>query len=490
MINNSTDLQIQLNNDIGKISNKFLDYKIIGRTSQRRRMDIVIIGKLIDPKLKIFIMAGQHGDEKISRNANEQLTSHLIKTKAKEYPDVSIAVLSNANPDGAANNTRRTAEKIDMNRDHILLKSKENRFIHSFIKSWKPNLIIDVHTYPPTREYLKDKNYVFYQDVLIDSPNNLGVRRRLDTGELDRLIKCIQSSLDPHKYSCDRYVLIEPDGKIRHSTFDIVDARNFLSLRYDVLTMLVEGREPLHDEDKKIKTQNTLLALYHGLLAIIKWAINNSAILTNDSNLLSSSPGDKVAIRFKYNVPDKKYKINFENKLTKRIEEEHFSNYVYSQTPIRMVRIPYAYAIPIKKKKVINLLHRHGFISERNTESELSIIQKYMVLSLNSNNTKGKRRPPTKVRLIATEEETNLTDYEIFLTGQEGGHTLPFLLEPQSEYGFPRYRELNLRIEPGDIYPIIRVIRKKETKENINTETKENITIFNRSSALPIKNVG
>ena len=50
-------------------------------------------------------MAGQHGDEKITRKATEQLISHLIKNKAKEFPDVSIAILSNANPDGASNNT-------------------------------------------------------------------------------------------------------------------------------------------------------------------------------------------------------------------------------------------------------------------------------------------------------------------------------------------------------------------------------------------------
>ena len=34
-------------------------------------------------------MAGQHGDEKISRKVTEQLTSHLIKNKAKEFLDVS-----------------------------------------------------------------------------------------------------------------------------------------------------------------------------------------------------------------------------------------------------------------------------------------------------------------------------------------------------------------------------------------------------------------
>ncbi|MGI9010696.1 MAG: M14 family zinc carboxypeptidase, partial [Nitrososphaeraceae archaeon] len=68
-------------NHVKKADNKFVDYQIIGRTIQKRRLDIVFIGKLIDPKLKIFIMAGQHGDEKLSRKATERLISHLIKTK-------------------------------------------------------------------------------------------------------------------------------------------------------------------------------------------------------------------------------------------------------------------------------------------------------------------------------------------------------------------------------------------------------------------------
>ena len=124
MAENTKNLPLQVNSDIKKSKNNFIDYQIIGRTSQKRRLDIVIIGKVRDPKLKIFIFAGQHGDEKITRNATEQLISHLIKSKAKEFPDISMTILSNANPDGASNNTRRTPENIDMNRDHLLLSTE------------------------------------------------------------------------------------------------------------------------------------------------------------------------------------------------------------------------------------------------------------------------------------------------------------------------------------------------------------------------------
>ena len=143
------------------------------------------------------------------------------------------------------------------------------------------------------------------------------------------------------------------------------------------------------------------------------------------------------------------------------------------QVPAKFVRMPYGYAVPVKIAKTINLLHRHGFISERGTESELFITQKYLVLSGNYQKLDDKLRPSTNIRLISTEEEDNLSDYEIFLTSQEGGHSLPILLEPQSKYGYSRYKELNLSIIEGEVYPIVRVIKKTEIKERVKTEIKE-----------------
>ena len=47
--------------------NKFVEFKIIGRSTEKRQMDVVFIGNTTNPILKIFIVAGQHGDEKGSR---------------------------------------------------------------------------------------------------------------------------------------------------------------------------------------------------------------------------------------------------------------------------------------------------------------------------------------------------------------------------------------------------------------------------------------
>jgi Zinc carboxypeptidase len=447
--------------DLKKEEKSSIDYKAIGRTPRKRRLIVVFIGEKFNPILKIFIMAGQHGDEKYGRKAAERLISHLIKTESKEFSDLCIAVLSNANPDGAYKNRRRTSSGIDMNRDHLLLNSEENQAIHSFIRSWKPDLIVDVHDYPPSRKYLEEKNYVFYHDVLIDAPTNLGVRRKLDLGKLDNLISEIQLNLDPVNLNCGRYVLIDEDGKLRHSTDDIIDARNFLSLRYDVISILVEGREPFPEEDQKKQTERTISAQYEALLSILKWANNNISILKD--SLTPYKKGDTLAIRFQYNETEQSYKMNFENTVTKQIEEIVFPNYESSLMPKRFVRIPYAYAIPVDKNRVIGVLHNHGFLSECPTDSKLYRVKRYLILSCIPSKTTTNPRPPTKVRLITTDEELVLSDYEVFSTSQEGGHCLPFLLEPQSEYGLPRYKELDLAIIPGDYYPILMV---KEDKKN------------------------
>lgn len=63
--------------DLNMDNEKLVDYKVIGRTARKRRIAVVLIGERVNPTLKIFIMAGQHGDERYSRKAAERLISHL-----------------------------------------------------------------------------------------------------------------------------------------------------------------------------------------------------------------------------------------------------------------------------------------------------------------------------------------------------------------------------------------------------------------------------
>jgi hypothetical protein len=442
------------------LSNKetadLFEYKMIGRSANQRRMNVIIIGERVNPELKIFIMAGQHGDEIYSRKATERLISNLLKTRAKEFPSICIAILPDANPDGSHKGNRGTRGGLDMNRDHIRLKTPEVRAIHSFISSWKPNLIIDVHSYPPTREYLDERNYAYCHDILIDTPTNLAVRKRLEQEELENLIKDVQLDLKPHDYRCARYVLISPKGKVRHSTYDIIDARNYLSLRYDTLTVLLEGREPL-SKDAKNEIERSISSQYFALLSVLKWAKSHTLYLSNNSpHALRYNEGDRIPIRSKSVQSDQPFKMNFENTLTKEIEEVALPINFSSVRPIRHIKLPSAYAIPVDKNHIIDHLHNDGFISERINDSKLQRVEKYLILS--SEPPKTKDDLPPYAAVIVTEEEQDLNNYEIFPINQEGGHSLALLLEPQSKFGLRRYDFLDLELVPGLEYPIVRCV--------------------------------
>lgn len=97
-------------------------------------------------KARIFICAGQHGDERAPVESavwfSEGLASNI-------RPDLlarcAFVVIPMVNPDGIAASRRTNARGLDINRDWIALASVEARFVHEAIKAWKPHLLMDVH---------------------------------------------------------------------------------------------------------------------------------------------------------------------------------------------------------------------------------------------------------------------------------------------------------------------------------------------------------
>ncbi len=411
--------------------------EIIGLSEQQRPLTVRFFGRADSP-LRVFIMAGQHGDERYGRKAVSRFVKVFSKPGKFEsrFPHIQLAILENANPDGAARKTRSNAIDIDLNRDHLLLDSKENRAVHGFVGSWKPHVIVDVHNFPSRRKHLLQKGRVIYYDVFVDVPTNPAVQLSVKD-HISSIIQQVRSELSEHGFSCERYTIVQPSGKARHSTPDIVDARNFLALRYGALVVLLEGRSPTR-KDGSCGRKHIVRAQHRAILSVLRQVQSYQKQFVR-----SDKPAVRVPIRFRYALSGRPLKMIFRNPKTNDLDSVVLSEYTPDLLVTKYADLPKAYAVPLSKTKTIEILSRHGFSFTRSDAVEN--VEYYV--------------PGTRKKPRVRSGERSLKDYAIFPVDQDGGIALALMLEPRSKYGLYRYPDLRAEIGLEAGYPVLRVIR-------------------------------
>ena len=221
-------------------------------------------------------MAGQHGDEPEARQAAAEFVSRFMEGTFGAAAHA--AVLADANPDGAIAGTRRNAQETDLNRDHLLLSAPETAAVHAFVDSWKPDIVIDVHTYRPWRRELMAFDFVYPQEIMIDFPTNPAISTSMGAALRRRAMDFVEGRMAEGNIRSDRYTLIR-SGIVRHSNTDIVDARNGLALRFAIPTILIEGRRSSPDD--LMSFTPPAVALLRSIESAVEWAAAHAKQLRN-----------------------------------------------------------------------------------------------------------------------------------------------------------------------------------------------------------------
>lgn len=435
-------------------------YKVAGKSEKGRDIPFLVIynsDKDTSNLLDIFIIAQQHGDEPAGKEGALYYLEQLANENIHLPDNVRLIIIPSVNPDGASLDQRSNYNGVDLNRDHLLLNTKETQVVHKVFHNYLPEVTIDMHEYEYYSKFYEKWGYFKNTDILVGGLTNPNVDEKLMDIFYEEIMSNAGNSLVEKGYSFGEYMLGEPFvGKVMGtSTVNIFDGRQSFGIM-GTLAMIVEGRYGLHSNDDLHRRTKSQYEILKGIIETC--ALNNQSIMKvvhHAREQIIKCDGCDVAIRYSREKSSEPYHFAMLSKYSGKDSVFTIKGFYPKVLPADSVKKPKGYLLDAKDTNLVNWLNRNQmnyneYVSNGEKIFRYIVVKKKQVTSMEGSKYWDMVTEKEKIKEIPDER------YIYIGTNQLQGEKIIISLEPNSELALHNYEEFNYLINDM-YYPVYRV---------------------------------
>lgn len=460
--NELTDFVNQLNQ-----ASAVVKVEIIGTSSEGRNIYALKFSSSVfgsdSTKVKVLMLAQQHGNEQSGKEGALLLAAELIKPENQYLlKDIDVAIIPQMNPDGSELNKRRNGNNMDLNRNHLIFTEPEVIGLHRFFDQYLFEVTLDVHEFAPFESW-DDFPYYHNADELIGCNTNCNIPIEIREFQNNIFVPFYRKYLTENNFTNSLYA---PGGPpevdyIRHSTFDINDGRQSFGIQ-NSLSFIQEG---LNGRDCfKDSLKHRSLGQMTGMRALLEFTCQNKKeikemVYNHRQTLIADEQPANVAIQMEHVKNGSTLAYPVHSKITD-IDSIFFVNdYRPVVKSVYDVIKPVGYLIPKNITDLVNWVTRLGLECRNDISLANYTIEQYQVNTIDSMDFEGDKivNPSVQANLVSS---VKVDDFLFIPVDQLKGIMVITALEPKSELGLVTYPLFSYLLKEGEKFPVLRVINK------------------------------
>ncbi len=473
---------------VASAQSPMLHLTTFGYTTEGRAMPLVVFGDVADAtvesvrasgKMPIFVQGNIHAGEVCGKEALLMLIRDLAEGRHRNWADSLVILMAPIyNADGnervnlfnrprqngplAGMGQRPNAQGLDLNRDHMKVKSPEARSLLQVFNTYDPKVVVDLHTTNGTRHAY----HVTYSPPL--NPNTAPpIDTYLRKTWLPEMTETIRKRVGWEYYYYGN--LPYRRGDPGWYTFDNRPRfnNNYVGLR-NRMAILSEAYSYATFEER-------IMATLYFVEEILNHAADQRTAIEQVIATAEAIPlaGMDLGVRFQPSMNQESVEILMGDVETLRNPYSGSSYYerkdtVYTQTmpewgafePTETARAPAHYVVSASAASVVGAyLDTHGVIYSSISEADERELEAF---TIDSTTVSSREFQQIFERTLFGSSSSKWVAVEkgslIVSTSQPLGRLVFYLLEPRSDDGLVNWAQLDKWLEPGKDYPIYRSI--------------------------------